>query len=70
MARFDYRLIEKNSSWTVEITRKITSKKTIVTKNKDDFVTEIEAAEWGDKELKRLVSKLNERRRLLKENKK
>ncbi|MCP4274231.1 MAG: DUF3622 domain-containing protein [Gammaproteobacteria bacterium] len=70
MARFDYRLVEKNNSWTAEITRKMTSKKTFVTKKKDDFITEKDADEWGRKELKRLVSKLNKRNRLLKESKK
>ncbi len=70
MARFDYRLVEKNNHWTAEITRKLTSQKIHVTKKKDDFITEKEADEWGRTELKRLVSKLNERRRLLKESKK
>ena len=70
MAKFDYRLVEKDNSWTAEITRKMTSRKTLVPKKKADFITEKEADEWGRTELKSLVSKLNERRRLLKESKK
>lgn len=67
MAKFNYRLVQKDKNWSAEIIRNITSKKTIVTMKKDNFATEKEADAWGETELESFVTVLNERRRLLKE---
>jgi hypothetical protein len=69
MAEFNYRLVQNDKSWSAEIIRKMTSKKMVVTMKKDDFASEKEADDWGKSELKSFVKTLNERRRLLKENK-
>jgi len=59
--KYDYRVVQDNTCWTAEITRRITSKKTIVSKNQNGFVTESEALEWAQKEIKTFLQNLNER---------
>ena len=69
MAKFEYRLVEKNNTWTAEITRKVSARKTSVTKSKADFASEAEAAEWAQTELKDLSTKVSKRRRVLSDKK-
>jgi len=66
MAKFEYRLVEKDKTWIAEITRKVSARKTNVTKSKDNFASEKEATEWAKAELKALSTKVSERRRALK----
>ena len=69
MAKFNYRLVQNDKSWSAEIIRKMTAKKVVVTLKKDGFATEKEADTWGKSELESFVTTLNERRRLLNEKK-
>lgn len=69
MAKFEFRLIEKNATWKAEIIRKVSARKTKVTKSKDGFATEKDADEWAQVELKALSSKVSERRRAVKSKK-
>jgi len=50
--KYDCQVIKAESDWSAQIVRRVTSKKTIVSKRKDGFSTEAEAKEWGDSELK------------------
>ena len=50
--KYDYRITQSNSSWSAEIIRRVTSKKSIVSKSQDGFSNEEEAKNWGEKELK------------------
>lgn len=59
--KYDYRTVQDNTSWAAEITRRVTSKKTVVSKSKTGFATESEAQEWGQTELKSFLQNLNER---------
>ncbi len=59
--KYDYRVVQNDSSWTAEITRRMTSKKTVVSKKQSGFATESEAQEWGKKELGEFAKNLNER---------
>ncbi len=59
--KYDYRVVKSESSWTAEITRRMTSKKTVVSKSQGGFATESEAQEWGKKELEDFSKNLNER---------
>jgi len=68
MAKFNYRLVHNDKSWSAEIIRKMTSKKMIVTLKKDNFPSEEEADAWAKSELENFVNTLNARKRLLKEN--
>lgn len=61
--KYVYRVVQDNASWATEIIRRITSKKTVVTKSQSGFPDVDEAEEWGKSEVKALVKthNLNER---------
>ena len=59
--KYDCRITQTGSSWNAEIIRRVTSKKTTVSKNQDGFATEAEARAWGEKELKSFLDKLIDR---------
>ncbi|MDH5471359.1 MAG: DUF3622 domain-containing protein [Gammaproteobacteria bacterium] len=61
--KYVYQLVQENDAWAVEIIRRVTSKKTVLTKRQDGFVTEDEAEAWGKNEVKMLIKthNLNER---------
>lgn len=63
MAKFETRLVEKDKTWTAEITRKISARKSKVTMSKGDFATEKDASDWAEAELKTLAGKVSKRRR-------
>ena len=50
--KYDFNLVLVDGSWTAEIVRKITSKKTVVSKSQAGFASEAEAQVWADTELK------------------
>ncbi|NNJ73378.1 MAG: DUF3622 domain-containing protein [Enterobacterales bacterium] len=66
MAKFNIRLIEKGKTWTAEITRKISARKTSVTKRKTRFASEKDANDWAQAELLALSDKVSKRRRAVK----
>jgi len=57
------RVVQDNDSWTAEVVRRVTSKKSVVTKSQQGFATDDEAQAWGQNEVKVLVktTNLNER---------
>ncbi len=59
--KYDYRITQGKSDWTAEITRRVTSKKTTVSKSQDGFATEAEAKAWGEKELAAFLENLTKR---------
>lgn len=59
--KYEYRVVQDKDSWSAEIIRRITSKKTGVSKSQGGFATEAEAQEWGQKELKVFLEKLKVR---------
>ncbi len=59
--KYDYRTVQGNTDWTAEITRRATSKKTVVSKSQGGFATESEAKEWGEQALKSFLESLGER---------
>lgn len=64
--KYQYQIEQsEDNKWSASITRKITSKKTIVSKQQDGFTTEKEAQEWSETELKAFMENqqaLNTRR--------
>lgn len=50
--KYDFNLVLVDGSWTAEIVRKITSKKTVVSKSQAGFASEAEAQIWAETELK------------------
>ena len=61
--KYTYRLVQDNGSWTAEVVRRVTSKKSVVTKSQNGFATDDDAQAWGQAEVKSLVksTNLNER---------
>lgn len=59
--KYDCRITQEGTSWTAEIIRRVTSKRTTVSKSQDGFATEAEAQAWGEKELKSFLDNLIER---------
>lgn len=62
--KYDYRIAQTDTGWTAEITRRATSKKTVVSKSQNGFTTEAEAQEWAKNELASLLKTLSERDKL------
>jgi hypothetical protein len=58
--KYDYRLIEDGKTWRTEITRRVSSKRTTVSKSQEGFATEDEAKKWGEEELKVFLKMLDE----------
>ena len=58
----DYRAIQDEGgiTWTAEITRRVTSRETVVSKSQGGFATESEALAWGEEKIKSFVQHLVE----------
>ncbi|MCF6337803.1 MAG: DUF3622 domain-containing protein [Gammaproteobacteria bacterium] len=59
--KYDYRAVQGKTHWIAEITRRATSKKTVVSKSQDGFATEADAKAWGEKELASFLENLTKR---------
>ncbi len=57
--KYDYRVVEDNDTWTAEVTRRVTSRVTVVSKGKGGFATEAEAQAWGQAEVEAFLKKTN-----------
>ncbi|EGQ8126100.1 DUF3622 domain-containing protein [Vibrio parahaemolyticus] len=51
MSKFAVRVSEKRGGWCAEITRQVTSRKTVVSKRETGFESEELAKAWGEQEL-------------------
>jgi hypothetical protein len=58
--KYSTRVLQSESGWVAEILRRMTSKKQVVTKQKDGFTTEAEAQAWADTELQAFLERLSE----------
>ncbi len=58
--KYDYRLVQDSDTWTTEITKRVTARKTTVTKRKKDFETQAQAKEWGETKLAEYVESLQQ----------
>lgn len=64
--KYDYRIEQDGSDWRAEIIRKVTSKRTVVSKSQAGFTSEADARAWSEKELIGFLkhqSERNKRRR-------
>ena len=57
--KYDYQVKQDNDTWTAEITRRVTSRVTVVSKEKTGFATEAEAQTWGQAEVEAFLKKTN-----------
>ena len=62
--KYDCCVQHNDTGWSVEIIRKVTAKKTVVSKRQDGFATESDAIEWGQNEVKVFLQQHNERNKL------
>ncbi|MDP2574095.1 DUF3622 domain-containing protein [Vibrio sp. vnigr-6D03] len=63
--KFAIRVTEKRNGWTAEITRQVTSRRTVVSKRETGFESEVLANEWAEKTLAEFVenqAKRNDRK--------
>lgn len=59
--KYDYRLLQVDASWRAEIVRRVTARKSMVSKSQDGFATEAEAQAWAEEALKLFAENLSER---------
>ncbi|MGH1463576.1 MAG: DUF3622 domain-containing protein [Neptuniibacter sp.] len=59
--KYSYHLIQKGDSWSAEILRQASHKKTVVSKRQGDFKTEAEAEAWAEQTLKGFLEQQVER---------
>lgn len=59
--KYQITLAEDGGKWNAAIVRKVSSRKSTITKSQDGFATEAEAQTWADTELKALLKVLAER---------
>jgi len=59
--KYDYQITQDNSTWSVKIVRRVTAKKSMVSKSQEGFTSETEAKEWGEKQLTLFLEKLSKR---------
>ncbi|GAA4881420.1 DUF3622 domain-containing protein [Ferrimonas pelagia] len=59
--KYDFRVTEKGGKWSAAIVRKVTARRTAVSKKQGGFATEAEAISWGETELKAFLESLTER---------
>lgn len=59
--KYDYRITQDKKTWTTEIIRRVTSKRTNVSKTQDGFATEAEAKAWGESELALFLANLTKK---------
>ena len=55
--KYEFRLLHEGDVWSVEIVRRVTSKKSMVSVRKTDFATATEAQDWGKAEVDMLMNK-------------
>lgn len=58
--KYSSRVIQNGATWTAEITRRISSKKTGVSKREEGFSSEAAAQVWAEKELPNFLKALGE----------
>jgi hypothetical protein len=57
--KYDYRVSKDDAGWNTQIIRRVSSKKTLVTKSQGGFSSEAEAQAWGQDEVKTFLRNLN-----------
>lgn len=56
--KFDYRITQEGDKWNAEITRRVTARRTSVSKRKNGFENEASAETWAKEELLQFVKNL------------
>ncbi|MDG1773081.1 MAG: DUF3622 domain-containing protein [Oceanicoccus sp.] len=59
--KFSYQVQEEEGTWKADIIRKVSARKTTVSKTQSGFASEQEATAWADAELQTFMKQLGER---------
>lgn len=59
--KYAHRVVQGDAGWTAEITRRVTSKRVMVSKSQDGFASEAEAQAWAEKALVEFLQNLKAR---------
>jgi len=59
--KYSTQIVQQDSGWNAAIIRRVTARKTTVTKSRDGFASEAEATDWAATELASLLKTLAER---------
>ena len=59
--KFSYQVLAAEGAWKAEIIRKVSARKTTVTKSQAGFDSEQKAIDWADSELQTFMKQLSER---------
>lgn len=59
--KYAYAVAQEGDVWTANIVRRVSARKSMVSKSQAGFKTEAEAAAWGEAKLKAFVDSLAER---------
>jgi uncharacterized membrane-anchored protein len=57
--KYDFRIEQEDSSWTVDIIRRVTSRTVVVSKSQSGFATEAEAKTWAEDEVSKFLKRHN-----------
>lgn len=57
--KYDYHIIEEDDDYSVQILRRVSAKKTHVTKQRGGFASREEAQAWGEAEAASLLKNMN-----------
>lgn len=60
-SKYAIQIVQDESIWTADITRRVSRKEVVVSKTETGFATEAEAQAWADVELKTFVDNQGER---------
>ncbi|MCP4596877.1 DUF3622 domain-containing protein [Neptuniibacter sp.] len=59
--KYSYQVAENDGSWSAEIVRQVSNRKTVISKRQDDFKTEADAQSWAEQELQQFLDQQVER---------
>jgi hypothetical protein len=59
--KYDSKIKQNGATWTAKIIRRVTSQKTMVSKQQHGFASEAEAEAWAEKEITLFVDNLKAR---------
>lgn len=63
-SKYAIKIVQEDSVWTADITRRVSRKEVVVSKTKSGFENETEAQKWAEAELKGFVENQNKRNKL------
>ncbi len=57
--KYNCQLVQDGAGWTAEVVRRVTSKRSVITKSQAGFASETEALAWGQHEVAALLKTTN-----------